>query len=240
MKESQLSARLSEVLLRASEYKELSGSAGKEPPALPYLITISREPGALGTTVARAVGKLLGWPVYDRELLDRVAEEMGTRVDHLQRVDERPVSWLEECVRQLTTQYNLSQDRYMVHLITTLRGLAQQGNCVIVGRGANFVVPHETALNVRLVADYKDRMAVLQQLLKVSEKEAARWEKKSSRERFDFVKRRFGKDVSDPHFYDLVLNTSRLSADESAEVIVAALHRLQARKPDAKVQPAKA
>jgi cytidylate kinase len=74
-------------------------------------------------------------------------------------------------------------------------------------------------------------VANLQRLEKLSEKEAARLEEKTSRERHDFVKRHFGKDVGDPHLYDLVLNTSRLSADDCAELIVAALQRLQARKP---------
>jgi len=96
MNRRRLSERLAEILLRASEYKELSGRAAPEPPAPHYLITISREPGALGTTVARAVGKLLGWPIYDRELLDRIGKEMGTQGDVLELIDEKPMSWLEE------------------------------------------------------------------------------------------------------------------------------------------------
>jgi cytidylate kinase len=227
---------LAEVLLRASQYQEVSG--GPREPTPSYLITISREAGALGTSVARAVGKLLGWPVYDRELLEHIGKEMGTQADILKAIDEKPISWLEECVLNLVAEYNLSHDSYMIHLLATLRGLAEQGNGVIVGRGANFVVPRETTLNVRLVADRKDRVANLQRLLDLPEKEASRWEEKTNRERHDFVRRHFGQDVGDPHLYDLVLNTSRWSVDECAEVIVGALNRLQARKPVAKREPA--
>jgi cytidylate kinase len=231
MKLSNLSERLAEAMMRANEYKELAlrGPAEKPPPS--HVISISREPGALGTSVARGAGKLLGWPVYDRELLDRIGAEMGTHADVLKTIDEKPVSWLEEAVLNLVMQYNLSQDNYMVHLVAIVRSLAAEGNCVIVGRGANFMLPHETTLNVRLVADRKDRVANLQRLHNLSEKEAGRLEEKLNRERHDFVKRHFGKEVSDPHFYDLVLNTSRLSAEEGAEVLIAALHQLQARKP---------
>jgi len=119
----------------------------------------------------------------------------------------------------------------MVYLIAIVQGLAQQGNCVIVGRGANFVLPHETTLNVRLVADQKDRIAKIQHIQKLSAKEAARWVENTNRERHDFVKRHFGKEVDDPHLYGLVLNTSRFSVEECADIIVATLHRLQARKP---------
>jgi cytidylate kinase len=236
MRQSKLSERLAEVLLRANEYKELTAPAAEELPS--YVITISREPGALGTSVARAAGRLLGWPAYDRELLDRIAAEMGTHPDVLKMIDEKPMNWLEEAVLNLVVQYNLSQDKYMVHLVAIVKSLAERGNSVIVGRGANWMLPHETTLNVRLVADRKDRVANLQRLHNLSEKDAGRLEEKLNRERHDFVKRHFGKEVSDPHFYDLVLNTSRLSVDECAEVIVATLHRLQVRKPVASLEPA--
>jgi len=238
MNPSELSEHVAATLLQAGEYRELSGRAAKEPTGRRYVITISREAGAQGTSVARAVGKRLSWQVYDGELLDRVAKEMGSEVNVLHLIDEKPVSWLLECIQSLAAQYHLSQDSYMVHLIATVRSLAQQGNCVIVGRGANFMLPHDTSLNVRLVAGHKDRVATLQRLRQVPEKEAARLEEQIGRERFDFVKRRFGKDVNDPHFYDLVLNTSHLSVDDCAEVIVAALRRLEARKHSAKLEPA--
>jgi len=240
MNPSKISERLAATLLQAGEYREVSGHAVGEPTASRYLITINREPGALGTVVARAVGKRLGWQVYDRELLERVAKEMGKEVNVVKLIDEKPVTWLMECIQSLAAQYHLSQDDYMLHLIATVRGLAQHGNCVIVGRGANFMLPHDTTLNVRLIARHKDRVANIQRMLEVPEKEAVRWEEQTSRERLDFVKRRFDKDVSDPHFYDLVLNTSHWSVDDCADVIVAALRRLEARKPSAKLEPATA
>jgi len=229
MNASKLSEYVVGALVQANKYKELSKKEAGEPPLLHDMITLSREPGAQGTTVARAVGKLLGWPVYDHELLDYIGKEMGTQVNVLKLIDEKPMSWLEQCVVDLVSEYNLSQDSYMVHLIATLRGLAQQGHCVIVGRGANFVLPHDTTLNVRLVANLKHRIANIQQGKQLPEKEAARWVEKTDRERHDFVKRHFGKEVGDPHLYDLVLNSARLSVDECADVIVSTLHRLQAR-----------
>jgi len=236
-------SRLSEILLeslgtvvRADDYKEQKKSGDTGPRH--NVITISREAGAKGTTIARAVGKLLGWPVYDHELLDRVGKEMGTHVDLVKLVDEKPMSWLEQCVVSLVSEYNLSHDSYMVHLIATVRALGEEGNCVIVGRGANLILPHNQTLNVRLVGNLKNRIAHIQDKLKLSDKEAARWVEKTNKQRHDFVHNHFGKDVADLSNYDLGLNTSRLGVAECADTIVTTLHRLQTYRSVTLHQPA--
>ena len=47
--------------------------------AAPFSIAISRDSGANGHLIARAVGARLDWPVYDKELVSRIAGEMGLR-----------------------------------------------------------------------------------------------------------------------------------------------------------------
>jgi len=230
MSQQSLSDSLAAALVRASDYKDRYPHEGAESKAEPITITISREPGAQGASVGRAVGQLLGWPVYDHELLDRIGKEMGTHVDMLKLIDEKPVGWLEQAVVSAISKHNLNQDSYMVHLVATVRGLAQTGHCIIVGRGATFILPGDSTLKVRLVADHKDRVANIKRTLNLSDKEATRWVEKTQHERHDFVKRHFGKDATDPHLYNLVLNSSRLSIEECAEIIAATLLRLQSRQ----------
>jgi len=195
----------------------------------PFTIAISREPGAKGTEVARELGQRLGWAVYDQELVDVVAREMGTEVDLLRLMDEKPMSWLEQCVVSMVSQYNLNHDSYMVHLIAAVRSLGQRGHCIIVGRGANFILPPGDTLHVRLVGDLHDRIAHMRRLKGLTEKEAKRWVEKTTHERLEFARKYFGKDVSDPRLYDVMLNTSRLKVPECAEVIIDALQCLEAR-----------
>lgn len=228
MNPQSLSDHLAEALVRAQDYKEAQEKPRSHAAGL--TITISREPGAMGTAVARALGQQLGWPVYDQELLDRVAQEMGSHGGLLKLIDEKPIGWLEQAVVNLVAQYNLNQDTYMVHLIATVRGLGQQGRCIIVGRGANFLLPAESTLRLRLVGDLKDRSATARRLQNLAEKDAARWVERTQSERLDFIKRYFHKDGADPHHYDLILNTSHLSVEECAEVIAYTLQRRQARK----------
>jgi hypothetical protein len=52
-------------------------------------IAISREAGAEGAAIGAAIGSLLGWPVYNDELLERIAQDMGVQKSLLDSVDEK-------------------------------------------------------------------------------------------------------------------------------------------------------
>jgi cytidylate kinase len=174
------------------------------------------------------VGVRLGWTVYDHELLQRIAQEMKLRVSLLESVDEKRVSWLRECVEAFASVPSVSGSAYVRHLTETLLSLATHGECVIVGRGAVQILPVETTLRVRLVAPVEWRVLATSKKLAVSRDEAARQVEKTDRERIRFVKDHFHKEATDPRQYDLVLNSSRYSVGECADLIVEGLRRLQA------------
>jgi cytidylate kinase len=222
-----LSLSLAEALVRS----HLEGAARPEQPSppAPFTITISREAGALGNSVAAEVGRRLGWPVYDREILDKIAEELRRPPSRLEAVDERPASWLEECLSALGDQHHVSPDTYFKYLNGVVRGLGVVGHCLIVGRGANFILPAQTTLRVRLVALPEDRARVVAQRLGLPAGEAAAWVVSTERQRRAFIKRYFRQDPTVPHHYDLVLNTSRLAVDEAADVIIQALRQFEGR-----------
>jgi cytidylate kinase len=201
------------------------------------VIAISREAGALGETVAREVGRRLECPVYDREITERIAEELHQPVSALRQVDERPMAWIEDWMSGLSKQPTVSTDTFLRHLVIALRGMAQLGRCVMVGRGASWILPAEHTLRVRLIGDRADRIRVVQAKHSLSEEEAARWVDRTDQERSDFAKRSFGADLTDPHAYDLVLNTSRLSVHECSEAIIPAFLRMEGR-PEKGTSPA--
>ncbi len=59
------------ALLHVSSFARPIDGNALGPDAPGPMIAVSRQVGARGATVARAVGARLGWPVYDHELLDR-------------------------------------------------------------------------------------------------------------------------------------------------------------------------
>jgi cytidylate kinase len=194
-----------------------------------FTIAISREAGALGTTVANEIGRQLGWPVYDRELLDKVAEQMRRPSFHLQGIDERPASWLEDCLRALTTDHGVSTSVYIKYLAAAVRGLDLGGHCVVVGRGASCILPPATTVRVRLVAPLPERVKVIARRHGLIEKDAARWIAKTDRDRAEFVRTHFRADPAAADHYDLVLNSSRLTPAECARAVIEVLRMFETR-----------
>jgi cytidylate kinase len=220
-----LSENLAVALVRAAAQE----GGTKPPPPPAFTIALSREVGARGTTIARELGERLGWPVYDNEILERIACEMKLHPRRLVDLDEKRASLLTEFVESFSTGPVVSETAYVQHLIKTLLALGAQGGCVIVGRGAAQLLPPETTLRVRLVADRDDRIGVMSQRLGVPRPEAARYVEKKDRERELFVKHHFHKDPADPRLFDLVLNSTRFSVGECADIILEALRRFQGR-----------
>lgn len=222
--------RVVDALARLNQYADEHGEKrSREPGPPPCLIAIAREAGAKGSTIAQAVGARLGWPVYDKELLQHIAQEKGLQARLLEGIDEQYVSWLTATMRRLCAVPTADASVYLKPLLQLFATLASQGHCVIVGRGAAAVLPPETTLSVRMVAPREARIATMREKLGVSATEAERWVDKTDRERFRFMKEHFHRDPTDPCNYDLVLNSGRLSTDECARVIVEALHAKEAR-----------
>jgi cytidylate kinase len=198
----------------------------------PHALTIalSREAGAQGTAVGQEVGTRLGWPVYDHELLERIAQDMGLHTRLLESVDERRVSWLLEVFEALMSAPYASEGAYVHRLVKTVLALGTHGECIIVGRGAALILPAETTLRVRLIAPLKTRSVAMSKRLGVPEVEATRQLEALDRERNTFVQDHFFKDPADPWHYDLILNSARFGVAECAKLIVDALDGLQAHK----------
>jgi hypothetical protein len=210
-----------------------------EAPAGPRLtIAISREAGANGHVIARAVGERLGWAVYDRELLTLLADQLHVGVRHLEHMDEHHAGWLQESLESFCSARTVGPSSYTHHLAEVLFNLSAHGECVIVGRGAAQLLPAATTLRVRLVAPEADRVAVIRRRYGMGQAEAEAWVRKTDRERTEFVRDHFLKDPADAAGYDLVLNASRFSVEGIAELIIDALRRLRVGTPAARPVPA--
>jgi cytidylate kinase len=220
--------RLPHVLEHARAQARIPENTADQAPVV--TIAISREAGIDSAAIAHQVGKLLNWPVYDHELLERIAEEMGLRPDCLERVDERPVRWLVERLETFLSAPTVSEPRYLEHLIATLLSLAAHGHCVVVGRGAAHLLPPETTLRVRLMAPLKARAEASARTLGIQAREAARRLAEVDRARDDFVRQHFHQDSADAHNYDTILNCERFGPSQCAELIVKALGLFQASR----------
>jgi hypothetical protein len=228
MHDHDISLRVTGALFDAFR-KVDEGNASPRRSIGPITITVSREAGARGKSVAVEIGRLLGWPVYDREIMEKIAEKVRRPASHLEGVDERPANWLEECLTGLMTEYRVGATTYLKHLVGVVRGLGLLGHCVLVGRGANCILPPATTLRVRIVAKLSDRVKVTAERHASTDKEAARQVARIDHERNEFARANFHIDLATPDQYDLVLNTSRLSVAECARAVVEVLRLFEAR-----------
>jgi Cytidylate kinase-like family len=198
-----------------------------------FTIALSREAGARAADIAHAIGTTLEWPVFDRELVESVASDLGLRSSLLDAVDEKQTNWIQETLESFRGSSAVSGTAYVKHLVTTLLSLGAHGECIIVGRGSAQVLPAATTLRVRLVAPLPERAAVIGQRFQIGLDEAQHRAKQIDNERVQFVESYFHKDSVDPHNYDLVLNVARVGVGGSAKIIIAALEALRTSTPDA-------
>ena len=230
----------SDPLIAALHQHKGYGEANRpdaEAPAQPRVnIAISRQPGSGGIEIARLVAQRSGWELYDHELLTRMAREWDLPEGVLERVDERHVGWIEEAATNFASLEGGREGAYLPSLRAVLRALNRQGHCVIVGRGAAFFLPVVNTLRVRVVAYRCDRVARIQRLMQVSAADAERWIDRTARERTEFIRLEFGRDVESPLGYDLVLNSSRFTTEECADFIVRAAQSMEANPSGAATQ----
>lgn len=202
------------------------------PPKLQILrfsLAISREMGAGGKELGRLVGSRLGWPVYDHELLEEMAADLNVRVGLLESIDERHVHWLQERMESFAAVPFVSESTYVRQLIETVLTLGLRGHVVIVGRGAPHILSHSSTLTVRVVGRFEDRVAKIGREHSLPHDAAARLVKATDAHRLRFVREHFQADPSDPVQYDLVLNTSRFTLDECADLVVDGLVKRERR-----------
>ena len=186
------------------------------------VITISREPGSGGRIVATELGKKLGLDVFHQEIINEMAESAQVNTRVLETLDEKGLSVLEDWITSLVNTQHLWPDQYLRHLMKVIGTIGKHGSSVIVGRGANFVLPSEGRIRVRIVAPLNVRVENVSSNFGVSAENAKRRIIRTESERRAFIRKYFNADITDPINYDLVLNTGTLSIEAAANVIKSA------------------
>ncbi|MBN1254248.1 MAG: cytidylate kinase-like family protein [Deltaproteobacteria bacterium] len=199
------------------EKEKLEQKKSKKPPIL-----ISRQRGAGGLTVAERLSEILKWPYYDKNIIKEIAETVGAEVKQLAFLDETDRNIFTEFLNVFRRDPEVSQDEYVQYLKRFIKTLGEVGGSIIVGRGAECILPPQDALRIRLVGELDTRLRFAAQKYSLHEEEALKLLNKRDQERKKFVKRHFDKDIDDPTNYDLVINTGYLELDGAVELIITA------------------
>ena len=183
-------------------------------------VTLSREAGARGGTIARKVGEILGWQVFDQELLDYLVQNDGGRAQLLADVPAGAKAWADEHLIALQMNGRLhAAEPETIEMVRLILTVAARGDAVIVGRGAGFLLPAESTVHVRIVAPLESRVAYFAQWLRLSREEAEAEVRSRDDRRAKFLARVLRRDPADPTAYDAVVNAGRLGVDGAAQFI---------------------
>ncbi len=194
------------------------------------IIAIEREYGCGAALVAERLAARLGWRLWDTALTAEIARLAEVNTEVVQRRDEKLDPWLYRLAKVFARgSYERSlpieglkafdTDR-MVQLVTqVIEEAASAGNCVIVGRGAPYILRNRPdVFHVFLYAPVEAKLRLLQQLGKNAE-EAVELVNTIDRDRAAFVKQYFCADWPARYLYDLWVNAA-MGIDAALEIIL--------------------
>jgi len=190
-------------------------------------IAISREAGARGTAIAKKVAQQLGWQLFDQDLLAYLVQNESAREELLAEVPAGLRRWAEERHRGFLEQRRGSEFPEMYDWLKLLFVIGARGESVIMGRGAGFLLPVASTLNVRIIAPLEERVAYLSQSLRLPVAAAREEVLARDRVRAELHRSIAGRDAGDLTQYDMVLNSNRLGESACSDLIAEAIRAKQ-------------
>ncbi|GIK17071.1 MAG: hypothetical protein BroJett003_20350 [Planctomycetota bacterium] len=216
-------ARLIERQMRNWELARTQAEGSPRPPdrVVEDFVCISYAWGSGGDEIAQGVARRLGWPIFDRHLLQEMACGDDIRQRLYESMDERDLHWFEEYVRAFFER-DFDRNDYFHRLTTTIVALARKGRAVFLGRGCDLMLPRELGFRVRIVAPRAYCVARYARVHGCDERAAAERVDLVERERREFVLHHFGARADDPARFDLILNAESFPLDAAANLILSA------------------
>jgi cytidylate kinase len=188
------------------------------------MVCISREFGSQGLEIARFVAGRLGYDLYDRDLVERLAEDARLRDRILETLSPSARASITRRLEEEFDELGLAPSEYLTWMTTTLYAVGRHGHGVVLGRGAQFVLEPEATLRVRVFSPFEKRVARVAERYGLSSAEARSRVLHEDAERAAFCWRHFHRDVSDPTAYDMLLNSEALSVAACSALVIDAFH----------------
>ena len=198
------------------------------------IVTISRMFGSGGSDVAARVARQLGWTLLDNAVVDAVAERMGLSSSEVSKIEERVPSLVERiatALRMSTPEYvvpvseaalvETTEERVVEMTKRVISEAVQQGNAVLVGRGAQcMLADRPDALHVFCYAPMPMLVAYAIAHRGVDPANAEHDVIQRNKQREQYVKRHWGRDWKSFGNYHLCLDTARLGLENAADLVV--------------------
>lgn len=185
-----------------------------------YVVTISRQFGSLGRSIAAKLSELLEIEFYDRDIVEATANRLGQPVSVISREEENAGGLF------FPRQYplgmgllSMQQEIFQVQE-NIIKDLTAKESCIIVGRCGNYILKdHPNSLHIYIYAPYEKRIQNCTDTLRMDLKTARRYIKEVDRARENYRKRYGGQQDSLLDGYDLLIDSSRFGVEGTAEML---------------------
>jgi cytidylate kinase len=204
----------------------IKGKDSSGTPAKPA-ITIARQEGAGGLTVASNLAEYLQTHVSSRDVWTVFSQHLVAKVLEDHHLNKRAAGFMKEGHKSVVTDaieellgLHPSDWTFVQRANATILRLAQAGNVILVGRGANIVTSKlQTVFHVYLIGSLEKRIEQAQKVFSLDRKSAINYIKKKDEDRRRYLKDNFDKDIDDLLLYHVIINTDLVRHDEAARLI---------------------
>jgi hypothetical protein len=183
------------------------------------VITISSAYGSHGQEIGRIAAGLLGFELYDRQLVERIATTAHTRENTVRALDEAVQDWITEHVAGLLRSETFTNSDYLRHLSRVVLALGKLGQAVVIGRGSQFILDPRATLRVRTTAPLAARIQAIAAATSQPTEKARALVLQKDAHRAAFYRLHFNQDPGEPSHYDLILNTSDGEPSRHADLV---------------------
>lgn len=176
------------------------------------IINIGRQFGSGGKATAEELGRILGIPVYDGELLTEAAKKSGIRKELFTSSDEKHRFWSFGTGLGDNELFKIQSD--------TIRDIAHKGSAIFVGRASDYVLRDMKCLDVFISAPFENRVKKIMDERGLSEREAELLIQRKDKERSDYYNFFTFTEWGVAANYDLCIDSAILGYTGTAEFII--------------------
>lgn len=195
------------------------------------IVTIARQYGSGGREVGEKVAKILGIPLFDRELIADAAAKGNLNEEILKKADESAANSLlytlamGSNVLGTTMHFGYKMplnDKLFILQSEAIKEYASEGSCVVIGRCADYVLRDEpNLLRIFIYGDLDHRQArVLERHPELKSSQVIDVINKTDKRRSSYYNFYTGNKWGKYDNYDMAINSSTLGIDGTAELIV--------------------
>ena len=186
------------------------------------IITIGRQHGSSGREIARLLAEKLNYKCYDKEIVDEAANHSDFSRDLIDAFDEKRMSAfiLHAGGYGLNENFRLNMQVVSAQF-DAMRNIAEKGNCIFVGRCADYILrDHDDLVSVFILGDMDERLKCLERRQGLDETEARKKITAVDKDRSSFYRYYSDQTWGDAQNYDMCINSSKLGVEGTVQVIL--------------------